>query len=92
MVPKTKEKNELLLRARRFRGQVEAIVRALDSEQDCGNILQLMATCRGALNSLMIEVLEGHVRSQAMSPNRKKCSSDARAAEELIKVIRPYLK
>jgi len=56
VVPKTKEKNELLLRARRFRGQVEAIVRALDSEQDCGNILHLMATCRGALNSLMLEV------------------------------------
>lgn len=92
MAPKTKEKNWLLLRARRIRGQVEAIERALDSEQECGDVLNLVAACRGALHSLTFKVLEVHVRSQAMSSNREKRSSEARAAEELIDVIRRYLK
>ena len=60
MVLKTKENSKLLLRVRRIRGQVEAIARALDSELDCGTALQLMAACRGALNSLMSEVMERH--------------------------------
>jgi DNA-binding FrmR family transcriptional regulator len=92
VAPKTKEKHWLLLRARRIRGQVEAIERALDSEQECGDVLNLVAACRGALNSLMFEVLAGHVRSQAMSSDREKRSSEARTAQELIDVIRRYLK
>ena len=61
MAHTTKEKEKLLRRVRRIRGQVDAIERALDSEQECGGSLQLMAACRGALNGLMAELIEGHV-------------------------------
>ena len=72
MAHTTKDKDKLLTRVRRIRGQVDAIERALDSEQECAGVLQLMAACRGALNGLMAEVMEGHVRFHVLSPNSGK--------------------
>lgn len=81
-----------MTRVRRIRGQVNAIEKALDSEQECGGVLQLMAACRGALNGLMAEVMEGHVRFHVMSANGRQNSRQVKAAEELIEVVRAYLK
>lgn len=92
MAHTTKDKKNLLSRVRRIRGQVEAIERAIDGEQECSGILQLMAACRGALNGLMAEVMEGHVRFHVLSPDDGRNSPQADAAEELIDVIRAYLK
>jgi DNA-binding FrmR family transcriptional regulator len=92
MAHTTKDKAKLLSRVRRIRGQVEAIERALDADQECSNVLQLMAACRGALNGLMAEVLEGHVRFHVLDPKSGKNSPQADAAEELIDVVRRYLK
>ena len=92
MAHTTKDKKKLLSRVRRIRGQVEAIERAIDGEQECFGILQLMAACRGALNGLMAEVMEGHVRFHVLSPGHGKHSPQAQAAEELIDVVRAYLK
>lgn len=83
--------NKLLSRVRRIRGQVEAIERALDGEHECFSVLQLMAACRGALNGLMAEVMEGHIRFHVLNPNGKS-SPQAKAAEELIDAVRTYLK
>jgi DNA-binding FrmR family transcriptional regulator len=92
MAHTTKNKDKLLTRVRRIRGQVDAIERALESEQECTGVLQLMAACRGALNGLMAEVMEGHVRFHVLSPNSGKNSTQTQAAEELMDVIRAYLK
>jgi FrmR/RcnR family transcriptional regulator, repressor of frmRAB operon len=92
MAHTTKDKEKLLTRVRRIRGQVNAIEKALDSEQECGGVLQLMAACRGALNGLMAEVMEGHVRFHVLSPNHDRNSPQVQAAEELIDVVRAYLK
>ena len=92
MAHTTKEKDKLLRRVRRIRGQVDAIERALDSEQECTGVLQLMAACRGALNGLMAEVMEGHIRLHVLSPDNGKNSPQMEAAEELIDVVRAYLK
>jgi DNA-binding FrmR family transcriptional regulator len=92
MAHTTKDKDKLLSRVRRIRGQVDAIERALESEQECSGVLQLMAACRGALNGLMAEVMEGHVRFHVLSPDSGKNSPQAQAAEELMEVIRAYLK
>jgi DNA-binding FrmR family transcriptional regulator len=58
----TKDKKKLLSRIRRIKGQSEAIERALEGEGECEEILQLVASCRGALNGLMAELIEGHLR------------------------------
>jgi DNA-binding FrmR family transcriptional regulator len=89
-VSHTREK--LLTRVRRIPGQVDVVERALESEQECAGVLHLMAACRGALNGLMAEVIDGHVWFHVLSPNNSKTSLRARAAEELIDVVRAYLK
>lgn len=81
-------KDRLLARVRRIRGQVEALERALEAESECGGILHLIAACRGALNGLMSEVVEGHVRLHVAAPGRR----SARAAQDLIDLVRTYLK
>jgi DNA-binding FrmR family transcriptional regulator len=92
MAHTTKDKAKLLSRVRRIRGQVEAIERSLDSDQECSSVLQLMAACRGALNGLMAEVMEGHIRFHVLAPGDGKNSPQLKAAEELIDVVRAYLK
>jgi FrmR/RcnR family transcriptional regulator, repressor of frmRAB operon len=74
MAHTTKDKEKLLTRVRRIRGQVDAIERALDSDQEFSGNLQLMAACRGVLNGLMAELMEGHIRSHVLSRNDGKNS------------------
>jgi len=92
MAHTTKDKEKLQLRVRRIRGQLDAIERALESEQECTGVLQLMAACRGALNGLMAEVIEGHIWFHVLPADRGKNSPQAEAADELIDVVRTYLK
>jgi DNA-binding FrmR family transcriptional regulator len=87
-----KDKEKLLIRVRRIRGQVEAVERALREDQECSDVLQLVAACRGAMNGLMAELVEGHIWFHVLDPNRPKDSPQAAAAEELIDIVRAYLK
>jgi DNA-binding FrmR family transcriptional regulator len=86
----TRDKEKLLNRVRRIRGQVEAIERALLDERDCGEVMHLLAACRGAIGSLTAEVLEGHVRSHIVDPEAN--TKRARAAADLIDVLRTYVR
>ena len=86
----TKNKKKTLTRVRRIKGQVEAIERALEGESDCEDILQLVASCRGALNGLMAELIEGHLRFHVLNPAAKTHPSQLEAADELISVVRRY--
>jgi DNA-binding FrmR family transcriptional regulator len=83
-------KKTLLARVRRIRGQVEAIEKALNTDQECSNVLQLIAATRGAINGLMNEVVEGHVRHHVLSP--KAAISEREGAEELIAIVKSYLR
>jgi DNA-binding FrmR family transcriptional regulator len=86
-----KEKQKLLARIRRIRGQVDAVERLLTTEDDCADILMLLANVRGGINSLMAEVLEDHIRLHMMKPARNKAPSQE-LAEDLIDLVRAYLK
>jgi FrmR/RcnR family transcriptional regulator, repressor of frmRAB operon len=92
MAHTVREKAKLVQRVRRIRGQVEALERAVSSEQDCWDVLQLLAAARGAMNSLMAEVLEGHIRFHVIDHRRGGNSERALAAEQLIEVVHSYLK
>ena len=92
MAHTTRDREKLLIRVRRIRGQVEAIERTLGEEHECAEVLQLVAACRGALNGLMAELIEGHIRFHVLAPNGRKGVPQAEAAEELIDVVRAYLK
>lgn len=90
MAHTTRDKEKLQLRVRRIRGQIEGLDRALTSEADCSKVLQQIAACRGAIDGLMAEVLEGHIRSHVADPEAKP-SDRARATEDLIELVRSYL-
>jgi DNA-binding FrmR family transcriptional regulator len=88
----TLHKSKLLARVRRLRGQVDAIERALEAEADCGQVMHLIAGARGAMAGLMAEVVEDHVLSHLVDPERHPGALDADAAEQLLDVVRAYLK
>ena len=88
-----KDKKELILRAKRIQGQVDALVRALTEERDCSAVLQLMSAARGAMNSLMAELLEGHMRSHVLiNGTHKPAAAQLAAADEVIAMVKSYLK
>jgi DNA-binding FrmR family transcriptional regulator len=87
----TREKTKLLNRVRRIRGQVEAVERALEQDIGCADVLQLITAARGAINGLMGEVIEDHIRIHLVDPTLQPLGV-ANAAEELIDVVRSYLK
>ena len=89
----SKNKEQMLSRVRRIKGQVEAIERALSGEEnECEEILQLVASCRGALNGLMAELIEGQVRYHVLAPGQKTLPSQLEAADDLIAVVKRYFK
>jgi DNA-binding FrmR family transcriptional regulator len=92
MAHTTRDKKKLTARVRRIRGQVEAIERALEAEEECFSVLLTVAACRGALNSLMAVIIEGHIREHVLDPNVDRRSERAMAAEQLVDVVRAFLK
>jgi DNA-binding FrmR family transcriptional regulator len=85
-------KKKHLDRIRRIRGQVNAVEKAIDEGRECGEVLLTLAACRGAVNSLMAEIMEGHVRHHLLPQDVAPSAKTAQAAEELIDVIKRYLK
>ncbi|MBI5172255.1 MAG: metal/formaldehyde-sensitive transcriptional repressor [Candidatus Melainabacteria bacterium] len=85
-----KDKKKLLARVSRIRGQVDAIYRALELEEECGQVLNTIAACRGAMNGLMNEVLAGHIQTHLAEPQDEGLRKEA--ADELVAVLKSYLK
>jgi len=85
-----REKMKLLQRVRKLHGQLDAVERALNADQDCGDQLMLLAAVRGAVNSLMGKVLEDHIRFHLTSGSKEQIAPEL--AEDLIDLVRAYLK
>jgi DNA-binding FrmR family transcriptional regulator len=86
-----KDKAKLLARVRRLKGQMEAVERALEQDRPCGEVLNLVASIRGATAGLIAEMIEDHIRAHVAAPDVTEKDRD-RGATELIDVIRKYLK
>ncbi len=87
-----RDQKKLLNRIRRIRGQLEGIEKALEEERDPFFILQTAASCRGALNSLMAEIIEGHIQYHVLSPTGQITPEQDEAGQELIDIIRSFLR
>jgi DNA-binding FrmR family transcriptional regulator len=87
-----REQKKLLARVRRLRGQVEGIERALESQAGCDQVMHLIAGARGAMAGLMAEIVEDHVRSHLVDTDRHPGALNTEAAEQLLDVVRTYLK
>lgn len=86
-----KGKTKLLNRLRRIRGQSDALEKALEAEADCAAILQQIAAIRGAVNGLMSEVLEHHLRDH-LGSQATDAAQRGRDLEEVVSVLKSYLK
>ncbi|CAN7215157.1 metal/formaldehyde-sensitive transcriptional repressor [Rhizobium sp. LjRoot30] len=88
----SKNKTRLLARIRRLKGQMEAIERALEADAPCGDILNQVASVRGAVAGLTAELIEDHIREHISNPDHDEDPARAQGAAELIDVVRMYLK
>lgn len=87
------EKKRVLTRTRRIRGQLEALERALDSGAECAPVLQQIAAIRGAVNGLMSQVLESHIREELGDRDDTAAPGPRRdeRIDEVVGLLRSYL-
>jgi DNA-binding FrmR family transcriptional regulator len=87
------DRRKLLARVNRIQGQITAVAKLLEQDEtDCTAILQTIAATRGALNSLMAEVMAGHIREHVVPADGKASADQMDAAEQVIDVINSYLR
>jgi len=87
-----RDKKKLQARVGRIRGQIEAIERALAEETECERIMHMIAGVRGGVAGLMAEVVEDHIRTHLVDPDKNPGALNAEAADQLIEVVHTYLK
>jgi DNA-binding FrmR family transcriptional regulator len=87
-----KHTKSLLNRVSRIRGQLDAVERAITANAECAAILQQATACRGALDGLITQVVEHHVREHVIDPKAKPGDPHNQAAEELIEIVHSFLK
>ena len=71
---------------------MEAIERALQTEAGCEKVMHQIAGVRGAVAGLMAEVVEEHVRTHLVDAEKHPGALNAEAADQLLGVVRTYLK
>jgi len=87
-----RDQKKLLNRVRRIRGQIDSIQEAIEGGQDYAAILHNIAGLKGALEGLMAEVIESHIRDHVADPKESPASARSRATEGLIDVLKAYLR
>ena len=85
------DKKKVLTRVRRIKGQAEAIEKALESNVECHAILQQICSVRGAINGLMNEMLEVHLKDTLVSGETTEQQRSKELAE-IAKILKSYLK
>jgi DNA-binding FrmR family transcriptional regulator len=86
------EKAKLKNRLKRMRGQIDAIERAVDADDECAAVLQQATACRGAMDGFIAEIIEDHIREHMVDSEAHRDSPQSLAAEELIAIVHQYLK
>jgi DNA-binding FrmR family transcriptional regulator len=81
-------KLDLVNRTKKVIGQLGSVLRGLNEDEQCTDVLQRLAAARGSINSLMGELFEDHMRNH-MPRNSK---SAPEAEEDVIEIVHTYLK
>ncbi len=83
-------KDKILLRIKKIKGQLNSIEKSLEKEIDCFKVLQQISASRGAIQSLLNEVLEGYIKEHLGNA----ISNEQREQEiaNLITILKTYLK
>jgi len=94
----TENKKKLSARISRIKGQVDAIEKSLHVGVECTHFLHQIASVRGAIDGLMSEALEGHIREHLGHRHLSHHGHEHDEAshhddlEEVINVLKTYLK
>ena len=91
MAQSLKDQQRLILRLRRIRGQLDAVERALQQRADSVAVLQQATACRGALDGLIAEIIEDHIRERVIDPKAPRDDARSEAAEQLIEIVHSFL-
>jgi len=92
MTHSIRERQKLLNRVRRIRGQVDAIERALEGEAGCEQVMHLITASRGAINGLLAEVVVDHIRSHLIDRDAHPDALDSDAVDQLVEIVRSCVK
>lgn len=85
-----RQKDRLISRVRRIKGQLEGIERALEAQAPCAEVLRQLASVRGAVGGLTAEVMEDHLRGHVLDAGTD--AARRQGGEEMIEVIRTYVR
>lgn len=85
------EQKKIQSRINRIRGQVDGVERLLTQNEDCIKLLQQIAAVRGAVDGLMSEVLEHHIREHLVDQGSL-TTERAADVDQLVVTLRSYLK
>jgi DNA-binding FrmR family transcriptional regulator len=85
------EKSKLLNRLKRIRGQIDAMERAVEADQECARVLQQATACRGAMDGFIAEVIEDHIREHMIDRGAPRDDPKVQAAEALVEIVHAYL-
>ena len=83
------EQKNLTLRLKRAEGQIRGIIRMIEEDAYCPDILIQVSAVTSALNSFNRELLACHIRSCVAEDIRK---GDEEAMDEFVKVIQKLMK
>jgi CsoR family transcriptional regulator, copper-sensing transcriptional repressor len=83
------EKDALILRLRKIRGQVQAIERLVSEDADCTEILNQVISARSALKSLGEKIIQSHARD--CIENVRDVAQGRRNLRSLITVLQRYV-
>ena len=85
-----RDKKKLLTRLKKIQGQSTALEKMLNSEHECAEVLQQLAAIRGAVNGMMLQVIQGHLTDHVVKePDETQREADL---ETVMQVIKSYLK
>lgn len=83
------EKDALILRLRKIRGQVQAIERLVSEDADCTEILNQVISARRGLKSLGEKIIQSHARD--CIENVRDPAQGRRNLRSLITVLQRYV-
>ncbi|HUH56455.1 MAG TPA: metal/formaldehyde-sensitive transcriptional repressor [Rhodanobacter sp.] len=82
-------RKKLVARVRRINGQMASLERAIEGDTECGAVLQQLAAVRGAVNGLILQVMEGHLRAHVAGTGSSKRQDELLP---VLAVLKSYLK
>lgn len=87
-----RNRDKLLQRVRRIQGQLRAVENGLVASDQCSSVLLTLTAARGALNALIAQIIDDHVREHIADPAQRPGSARAEATRELLEVVRSYFR